>query len=577
VFGKFSIRIERFKFPLKKWSIKKDKIMIELRDYQKEAVEIIIKKFGEGACRLLMHLPTGTGKTVVFCEILKRIHRPTLLLAHREELISQAVDKLLTIYPDADYGVVKAKQNELEHQITVASVQTLARPKRLEQIRADIGLIITDECHHAAAISYKRIYHRFGLYTADDEKKQKDFILSPVESDDVYHLGVTATPERNDRFGLLPIYDEIAYQRRFVDFVREGYLCDLEIKGIDTSLDLSAVKTTRLGGYGLDFQTASLSEAVNTDEISDDILQSYLKYASDRTRTLVFCVNREHAKRLYDQFLDSDIPCGYVDGETPADERKQTLADFESGTIRVLFNIMVLTEGYDCPQIDCILLARPTKSPSLLTQIIGRGTRTADGKANCLILDVAHSHRGGGRLIDIASLFYPPEVLEEDRPEGNRVLGIGEGDEYEDESEYKHFTQEEQYSVESILALLAVYSERRKKPWENEEASSKQKKYVRSLMRQSGNLLSLENQIKISDLTKGEVHVLIDELNQEALRPSGDNACPECGEWKHAKYELCYPCHIKTLDEDNICPECGEWKDEVYDLCYQCYQESQLF
>ena len=149
---------------------------IELRDYQKEAVETVMEKFTEGKRRLLMQMPTGTGKTIVFSEIIKRVNRPTLLLAHRDELINQAQDKLLMVYPEGDIGVVKAERNELAHQITIASVQTLARQNRLAQIRDDIGFIITDECHHAAARSYKRIFHRFGVYTEQDAKSRKTLL-----------------------------------------------------------------------------------------------------------------------------------------------------------------------------------------------------------------------------------------------------------------------------------------------------------------------------------------------------------------------------------------------------------------
>ena len=553
---------------------------IELRDYQKEAVETVMEKFTEGKRRLLMQMPTGTGKTIVFSEIIKRIDRPTLLLAHRDELINQAQDKLLMVYPEGDIGVVKAERNETAHQITVASVQTLARQNRLAQIRDDIGFIITDECHHAAARSYKRIYHRFGVYTEQDAKKQKDFTLDVV-GHDVGHLGVTATPERNDRFGLLPVFDEICYHKPFIDFVPE-YLCDLGIKGIETSLNLTGVKSTSLSGYGYEYQSKSLSEVVNTAEVTKDILRAYQKYASDRKRTLAFCVDRAHAKRLYDQFLSSGIPGGYLDGETPAAERKQTLADFEDGLIKVLFNIMVLTEGYDCPPIDCILLARPTRSPSLLTQIIGRGTRNAEGKENCLILDVAHAERATGNLVDIASLFYPIEALEEDRPVGEMSALGGCG--RDSQKTPPDVSGKQVYSVESIRELLEEYHASRRskksrgKPWENHPATDKQKNYVKSLFQERG-LLTLEKQIvDINAISKGEASQIIDSLGN-APPPVGENACPKCNAYKQAKFDLCYDCHQVEIEASysDICPECDQPKPQEYDLCYSCWRDSQIF
>lgn len=164
--------------------------------------------------------------------------------------------------------------------------------------------------------------------------------------------------------------------------MKNGYLRDLHFEGVVTGLDLSLVNDTRLTDYGRDFKVDELSEAVNTERVT-----------SDRQRALAFCVDRAHTQAVFEFFRAKGISCGYVDSETPAPERKEVLTRFANGEIRVMFNILVLTEGYDCPPIDCILLARPSKSPSLLTQMIGRGTRIADSKGNCIIIDVVHSHR----------------------------------------------------------------------------------------------------------------------------------------------------------------------------------------
>lgn len=407
---------------------------ITLRDYQSAIVESVNNAFLKGENRLLVSLPTGTGKTIVFCEILKRMGVPCLILAHRDELINQAVDKLRNVYPAADIGIVKAKRNETEHQITVASVQTLARKRRIEQLRPDLGLIITDECHHAAANSYKRIYHRYGLLDSSPDPDP----MSVLDTQTV-HLGVTDTPMRNDKRGLAKVYDRIAYQGVYADFVSDGYLCDLHFEGVVTGMDLSLVNDTRLTGYGRDYKVDELSEAVNTERVSCDIFDAWTKHAHDRQRTLAFCVDRAHAKTLFNHFASAGVASGYVDGETPIEERKDTVRRFATGEIRILFNILVFTEGFDLPSIDCILLARPSKSPSLLTQMIGRGTRIAEDKTNCLVIDVAHSHRvkqnrrgeivHAGSLIDLASLFYPPldKLADEEttKPRGRNTAPVG--------------------------------------------------------------------------------------------------------------------------------------------------------
>ena len=508
---------------------------MELRPYQVEAVDAVIKKFGDGINRQILVLPTGTGKTIVFCEIAKQLDTPFLVLAHRDELIKQAVDKLSDVHNWNDIGIVKAGMNEIDKKITVASVQTLARKNRLAQIREDIGLIITDEAHHAAAVSYKRIYHRYGLM-----EKSKDDEPLPVISQSCQHLGVTATPMRNDRLGLREVFDKIAYRKPYIDFVKDGYLCDLDIRGIRTGLDLSAVKTTKLTGYGDDFQSDSLSEVVDTDEVASDIFNAYREHAGDRTRTLAFCVDRKHAKNLHSIFIEGGINAGYVDGETHPVIRTQTLTDFEEAKINVLFNIQVLTEGYDCPPIDCILLARPSKSESFLTQMIGRGTRIAEGKKNCLVLDVAHTHRvknekHAGSIIDIASLFKPEEELKKDKPKG---IGTGPGG---GGRSGEHFIGEETI-VNSILELFTGYSPQT--PWERDPPTEKQIGMIRWKAPKT-----LLNEINLETITKGQASHLINLLtkdDEKKEREDGPNTCPECHQYKKEGYALCYPCNQKS-------------------------------
>ena len=528
-----------------------------LRDYQKEIVSLSLGKFRQHTPpSLLVSLPTGTGKTIVFCELVKQYGKPALILAHRDELISQAKNKLLNVHPDADIGIVKAEHNETEHDITIASVQTIARKQRLQQLRPDIGLIITDECHHAAADSYKRIYHRYGLI-----KESPDPIPLPtLNSHRTAHLGVTATPMRNDKRGLAPIFNEIVYEGIYTDFVKNGYLVDLHFEGIVTGLDLSLVKDTQLSAYGKDFQTDSLSAAVNTEPITSDIFDAYIEHAPNRQRTLAFCVDRDHAQSLHAHFTEKGIESGYIDAETHINDRRETLKQFEAGKIKVLFNILVFTEGFDCPSIDCILLARPSKSPALLTQMIGRGTRTAEGKTDCLILDVAHSHRvthkgHAGSLIDLASLFYPPiQILDDDQqtkpkaPPIDTDMPAAPGP---DQRPQQHFLGDA-FSAQSIIEYLKHYQPRWM--WERDPMTDNQKRKIRQLTREARTRGILKDSQRIlmmvtcDELTRGKASALIDKLSKalptpNQKRPPGPNTCPKCHEWKKEKYEHCYNCH----------------------------------
>ena len=496
--------------------------------------------------RQLISLPTGTGKTIIFSELAKRLNIPTLILAHRDELIQQAKDKLLTVWPDANPGIIKAKQNETDHQITIASVQTLARKKRREQLRSDIQLIITDEAHHAAANSYKNIYEQYNLLNKED-------------ANGTLHVGFTATPMRNDKRGLASIYDHITYEGQFVDFVRDGYLCDLEFHGVESTLDLEGIKTTQLSGYGRDFQIGQLSNVVNTKEIRHNIISAYQAYAKDRKHTLGFAVDRDHAQALHASFLNAGIKSGYIDGETPSNERKQILYDFRNGYISVLWNILVLTEGFDCPVVDCILLARPSKSPSLLTQIIGRGTRPAPGKTNCMILDIAHAHRAkkdihgnlighAGSILDLASLFYPPiKKLAKDKAtkKSNKdKQPIGNGGGYTRPSEY---WLDKSSSQTSILKYLSQTYEPTRR-WHFEPATPRQMEAIRKRLPKLKRVLS-----------KGEASALLDKLykKQEEQEKPTENTCPKCGGWKRPQYEDCYTCAQSTWKQQK-----QTWKEK---------------
>lgn len=372
---------------------------ITLRPYQQEIVEKVLKSKYK---RQLVSMPTGTGKTIVFSEIARRINGKTLILAHRDELILQACEKLKFVWQDADIGVVKSERHETDHQVTVASIQSL-HTERLKRMPDHYDLIITDEAHHATAVSYGNAYRKYRL----DRKDNQNMPL---------HVGVTATPNRTDKRLLGDVYDDVTYERDILDFIPE-YLSDIRIIRRQSGIVLDGIATSTA-----DLNAHTLSDVLNTPEGNALSVDFWLEVASDRQKTLAFCADIKHIQGLTDMFLSSGIVAAGVHSKMEVDERRGVLKDFSNGNLQVLVNCGILTEGYDCPSIDCILLNRPTKSELLLRQMIGRGTRIFPGKKDCLMLDVACVSNDWD-LVSPAKLFgvQPKDEVEQDMKE----LGIG--------------------------------------------------------------------------------------------------------------------------------------------------------
>lgn len=363
-------------------------LSILLRDYQEETIQAVLAARENGVRRQLVSLATGGGKTIIFSELAKKLNVPTIILAHRDELIQQAVDKLLTVWPQANVGVVKAEKDEFRQPIVVASVQTLAREKRLERLAAlPWNLMIADEAHHCASRTWHNIMTRLGFIDINGNTP-KDKLL----------LGVTATPKRSDGIGLHEIFEEIVYRKSILDLIRAGYLVDLKGVQIMTKVNFGQIKTTRG-----DFDDHELEDLLNTDNCNSLVVRAYQQYAPNR-KAIAFTAGVEHARALSAMFNKAGIPAGWVCGETPVDQRKNTLERFSRGELKVVTNFGIFTEGTDIPSVDCILMARPTKSTALYTQCIGRGARTFPGKSDCLVLDVAGvSHRHD--ICSLSSLF----------------------------------------------------------------------------------------------------------------------------------------------------------------------------
>lgn len=381
-----------------------------LRSYQIEALEHVSKRFLEGGIsRLLVEHPTGLGKTVLAASLLRQPaiaewlatfpsnRRRLLFLAHRRELLEQAAQKFRAVNPSLRVEVEQGDQWATKRaDVIVASVATLAHPNgsRLNRIDPeDVRIVVVDEAHHAVAPSYRRVLAPFGF-------------CSSVESGDLVQgtgrllLGVTATPNRSDGQGLQSVFDEIAHSLSLQQMIEDGHLSRLRAYQVMTTTSVDDVPL-----QSGDFVTAALSRAVNTAERNASAVDAYLRFGDDR-QALVFAVDVAHASALANCFEASGVAAATVSGATSLAERSEAIARFRSGAIRVLTNCMVLTEGFDAPELSCVVMARPTKSALLYRQMIGRGTRVAPLKTDCLILDLIdntskHSLQTMGTLLGL--------------------------------------------------------------------------------------------------------------------------------------------------------------------------------
>lgn len=343
---------------------------MNLRPYQLETVRAVVKGWndpGDGdPSRQLVVVPTGGGKTVIFAklaEIKAGVGQRTLVLAHREELIGQAVAKIRAA-TGIEAHVEKAERRaHPSARVVVASVQTLVRAARLNTWPEDhFGLVVCDEAHHAISSSWQTVLARFHS-TADV-------------------VGVTATPDRGDKRTLAEYFTSLAYEVRLVDLIRDGYLSPITLRAIPVEIDIRAVRS--VAG---DLDAEQLGDAL--EPYLGQIARAIRTYAPGR-RTLAFLPLIETSKKFAAACRAEGLRAEHVDGVD--DRRGEKLAAFEQADWDVLSNAMLLTEGYDDPGIDCVLVLRPTKSRALYAQMIGRGTRPHPLKDNLLILDFLWMH-----------------------------------------------------------------------------------------------------------------------------------------------------------------------------------------
>lgn len=334
---------------------------MELRPYQQEAKDAIFEQWDNGVKKTLLVLPTGCGKTVVFAKVTEDCVRQgnrVLILAHRGELLDQAADKLMKT-TGLGCALEKAENTCLGSwfRVVVGSVQTLMRQKRLDQFPEDFfDTIIIDEAHHCISDSYQKVLKHFP---------------------DAQILGVTATPDRGDMQNLGQFFESLAYEYTLPKAIKEGYLTPIKALMISLKIDMSSV-SVQAG----DFKVSDIGTAL--DPYLEGIAEEMKKYCSDK-KTVVFLPLVKTSQKFRDLLNEHGFQAAEVNGNSQ--DRAEILADFEEGKYNVLCNSMLLTEGWDCPSVDCIVVLRPTKVRSLYCQMVGRGTRLFPGKDHLLLLD----------------------------------------------------------------------------------------------------------------------------------------------------------------------------------------------
>ena len=334
---------------------------MELRPYQEEAKQAIFEQWDGSVNRTLLVLPTGCGKTIVFAKVAEECvcqGNRVLILAHRGELLDQAADKIRRS-TGLGCAVEKAESSCIGSwfRIVVGSVQTMMREKRLGQFPDDyFDTIIIDEAHHCISDSYQRVLRHF------PEAKV---------------LGVTATPDRGDMRDMGEYFESIAYEYTLPKAIKEGYLSPIRALTLPLKMDLTGV-----GISAGDFKAGDLGTAL--DPYLHQIAEEMQKYCADR-KTVVFLPLVKTSQKFRDILCEQGFRAAEVNGENS--DRAEILQAFDRGDYNVLCNSMLLTEGWDCPSVDCVVVLRPTKVRSLYSQMVGRGTRLFPGKDHLLLLD----------------------------------------------------------------------------------------------------------------------------------------------------------------------------------------------
>jgi superfamily II DNA or RNA helicase len=355
--------------------------MLTLRPYQDDTIAAVEAGWAEGLHRMLIESPCGTGKTLVFAELIRRRGGRALIVAHRDELLEQAAAKVKMLWPEASVGIVKGGRDERDKQVVVASVQTVSRTRRA--LQPVFKTVIIDESHRAASDSYQAVLAQVGSFT-DPE---------------VLTLGVTATAERSDKKQLGSTFEKLVYRKSLLSAIQEGWLVDLRAKQVSISaLQLGDVRT-RNG----DYVESDLGAAMRAADAPAKVADAYLKFGESLCG-ISFAPTVEIAQLITTELKARGIAAATVWGEQDLEERRRVLGEFAEGKYKIVSNVQVLGEGADFPFVEIVIMACPTKSRIRYVQSIGRATRTCPGKSSALILDMVGASAEHD-LETMASLF----------------------------------------------------------------------------------------------------------------------------------------------------------------------------
>lgn len=352
---------------------------IELRDYQQEATENLQKMREDGKTIALLYHATGVGKTITAATDAKAVGGRTLFLVNALKLASQAKETFAKVWPEATLGEYTGSQKDMTQTVIFATVQSIS--KDLEKFSpTDFDYLIVDECHHAAANTYQKIFTYF----------HPKFIL-----------GLTATPERSDGEGMLELFQNVAHKMDLKTAVERGVLVPIRCIRVKTNIDLTDVRIN-----GIKYNSQDLESKLFIPERNQLIVDTYLKYVNGK-KTVIFCASVDHAAEIAKLLRDSGVKAEAISGRDRVEVREKILKDYETGSTNVLCACDLLNEGWDSPHTTVLFMARPTMSKTIYLQQLGRGTRRCPGKEDLLVVD----------FVDNANMFNMPYSL-------HRVLDI---------------------------------------------------------------------------------------------------------------------------------------------------------
>lgn len=354
---------------------------MQLRPYQREALDALVAYWQDGPGHALIDLPTGTGKSVVIAEIVKMVlahpEAKVAVVTHVRELVQQNHDEFVGMYPEhaVDTGINAAslKRRDFNKRVTFCSIQSIYKDAfKFEKF----DIIIVDEAH---------------LMPRNDQTMYRSFMRDVLTANPEARLvGLTATPYRLDSGSLTEgdgkLFDKVVYTYNVGTAIEQGYLSPVTTKATKTHFDLKNVSIR-----GGEFVAGELEKAVDKEDVNRAAVAEILHHGAERKSWIIFCTGVSHANHIAELIREAGHTVGVILGDTPSDERTRLVADFKAGKIRCLCGVAVLTTGFNAPSVDLIAMLRPTQSAGLYVQIVGRGTRLAAGKANCLVLDFAQN------------------------------------------------------------------------------------------------------------------------------------------------------------------------------------------